>query len=95
MRPGRLDRLQAGGFGQEATGGRVRNEHHLAGAGQDSGCLGHEVHAAEDDVTRVGADGVLGQFEAVAAEVGELDNFVTLVMVAQDDEGVTQSRFEI
>jgi len=55
--------------------------------GQDISGLSHEVDAAEDDklgVLLVG--GVLGQDEGVAAEVGEPDDLLTLVVVSKDDE---------
>src|SRR5262249_3599398 len=58
--------------------------------GEDVGAFGHEVDAGEDDV--FGADGAdalggeLAELEAVAGEVGELDDLVLLVVVAEDDE---------
>jgi hypothetical protein len=54
-------------------------------AAQHVGALGHEVHAAEDDVLRVGLGGDLGELVAVAGEVGEADHFVALVVVAEQD----------
>jgi hypothetical protein len=54
---------------------------------QDVGSLGHEVHAAEDDVLRLRTLGrPLREFEAVAAHVGELNYVLALVMMPEDDE---------
>ena len=36
--------------------------------------------------------GVLGELEAVAGEVGVLDDFVALVVVAEDDEALAELR---
>ncbi len=41
--------------GHRAAGGEVGQDHRLLVARQDVGRLGHEVHAAEDDVGRVRA----------------------------------------
>ena len=56
------------------------------GLGEDVGGLGHEVDAAEDDELGFGLlGGPLGELEGVAAEVGELDDVLALVVVAEDD----------
>ena len=61
--------------------------------GQDVGALGHEVHAAEDDVRRLGPVGrLLRQLERVAGDVGELDDLVALVVVAEDEDLVAERR---
>ena len=63
------------------------------GGGQDVGDFGHEVHAAEDDVLGLGPGGrVLGQLERVAGDVGELDDLVALVVVAEDEHRVAERR---
>ena len=59
---------------------------------QHVGALGHEVHAAEDDVLGVGLGGDLRELVAVAGEVGEADHFVALVVVAEQDGGCAQLR---
>jgi len=47
---------------------------------------------AEDDVWRVRPRGCfLGQLEAVARDVGELDHLVALIVVAQDEDLVPES----
>ena len=60
-------------------------------AGEDVGRLGHEVHAAEDDVLRVRPGGrLLGELEGVAGDVGELDHLVALVVVAEHEDPVAE-----
>ena len=59
--------------------------------GQDVRGLGHEVHAAEDDVLGLRPGGrVPGQLEGVAGDVGELDDLVALVVVAEDEDLVAE-----
>ena len=61
--------------------------------GEDVGRLGHEVHAAEDDVRRVRPGRrLLGQLEGVAGDVGELDDLVALVVVAEHEDPVAERR---
>ena len=63
------------------------------GRGEDVGRLGHEVHAAEDDELGVGAAGrVAGELEGVAGDVGELDDLVALVVVAEDEQPLAERR---
>ena len=54
--------------------------------GQDVRALGHEVHAAEDDVRGVRSRRrVAGELERVAGDVGERDDLVALVVMAEDE----------
>jgi hypothetical protein len=63
----------------------------LVAGGQDVGALGHEVDAAEQDELGVAlGGGQLGQLVAVAPEVGELDDLITLVVVSEDDQPVAE-----
>ena len=51
------------------------------------------MHAAEHDVVGVGPAGDLAREpERVAGVVGELDHFVALIVVAEDDEPVAERR---
>ena len=62
-------------------------------SGEDVGALGHEVHAREHDVLRVGARrSVARQLEAVAGDVGELDDLVALVVVAEHEDAIAERR---
>ena len=75
----------------EPAGGEVGQDHGLVGTGEDVGALGHEVDAAEEDELGVLAGGgFAAELEGVAAEVGELDDVVALVVVAEDDEAVAE-----
>ena len=63
------------------------------GRGQDVGRLGHEVHAAEHDELGVRAGRRLaGELERVAGDVGELDDLVALVVVAEHEHPLTRAR---
>ena len=58
----------------EQPGGDVGQDDPLVLRRQHAGSLGHEVHAAEDDVVGVGLAGrLLRQQEGIALEVGVLD----------------------
>ena len=58
-----------------------------SGDGQDVGRLGHEVHAAEHDELRVRPGRRLArELEGVAGDVGELDDLVALVVVAEHED---------
>ena len=62
-------------------------------AGEDVGRLGHEVHAAEDDVLGLGP--LLGEHrqpERVAPGVGPAHDLVALVVVAEDEERGRRAR---
>ena len=63
------------------------------GAGEDVGRLGHEVDAAEDDELGLGPGRRLaGELERVAGDVGELDDLVALVVVAEHEDPLAQLR---
>ena len=55
--PGLLHGVDVGHVGHGAAGVEVGEDDLLVGAGEDVGRLGHEVHAAEDDVVGVAAVG--------------------------------------
>ena len=88
-----LDLAERGHVGHRAAGREVGQDHLLVVGGEDVGALGHEVHAAEDDVLRVRAGrGLPGQLERVAGHVGELDDLVALVVVAEHEDPVAERR---
>ena len=65
--------------------------HLLVRAAEDVGALGHEVHAAEhDEVGAVLPRGVLRELQRVAGVVGELDDLVALIVMAEDDHAVAE-----
>jgi excinuclease ABC subunit C len=82
-----LDVICVGHVGHRAAGTEIGQDDYLVGTGEDVGRLGHEVHAAEDDVGGVLlACGVAGERKGVATGIGELHHVVALVVVAEDDE---------
>ena len=89
--PGRVDIAGIGHVGHGAAGGHVGEDDGDVGRREDVGGFGHEVDAAEEDeLDALLAGGVLGELEAVAGEVGVLDHFVALVVVAEDDETIAE-----
>ena len=55
-------------------------------AAENVRALGHEVHAAEDDVASLGLRSLEGELEGVTTEIGKLDDFVALVVMAQNHD---------
>ncbi len=91
--PGTLDLGGGGHVGHRAAGGEVRQDDCLAVGRQNVGALGHEMHTAEDDVVGFGPGRCgLGELERVAGDVGELDDLVALVVVAEDEHPVSEGR---
>ena len=95
--PAVLDLFDGGHVGHRTAGLHVGQDdrHPLAAAahdllgtiGQDVGRFGHEVYAAEGNRPALFfGRGQGGQLIAVAAEVGQGDHLVLLVMVPQDQE---------
>ena len=89
--PALLDLVDVGHVGHRAAGVEVGQDDPLVRAGEHVGRLGHEVHAAEDDVGGlVVVRREPGQLEGVAAGIGPLDDLVALVVVAEDQEPLAQ-----
>ena len=51
------------------------------------------MNAAENDVAGISLRGLEGEFEGIAAKIGELDDFIALVMMAEDDHVFAQAVF--
>ena len=91
--PARLELIDRGHVGHRAAGGKVGQDHFLMRRRQHVGAFGHEVHAAEHDELRFGMLRDLArQAERVADVVGELDHFVALVVMAEDDQPAAERR---
>ena len=89
--PADFELIDRGHVGHRAAGGQVGQDDLLVRRAEDVGALGHEVDAAEDDeVGGVLAGGELRELQRVAGVVGELDDLVALVVVAEDDEAVAE-----
>ena len=92
--PALLDLLEVGHVGHGAAGVQVGQDDPLVGPGEHVGRLGHEVHAAEDDVGGpVVLGGVAGELEGVAPGIGPADHLVALVVVAEDEKSPPQRVF--
>ncbi len=70
--------------GQRAAGTQVRHNHRLVGT-QDLGCLTHEVNTAQDDDRSVGLGRQLGQRKTITDIVGQILNFLALIIMGHDD----------
>ena len=85
--PGALDVGDGGHLGHGAAGAEVGKEHGLVRPGQHRGGLGHEMDAAEDDVTGLGLGrGLLAQAEGIAAKVAQVHDGLALIVVGEDEE---------
>lgn len=62
------------------------------GLAEDVGALGHEVDAAENDVAGARGGSLLGELEGIAAEISELNDFIALVVMAQNDGILAEAR---
>ena len=75
----------------EQPRGEIGEDDGLFGRGEDVAAFGHEVDTAEDDVVGLGVlGGLLSKLERVAAEVGEFDDVVALVVMSEDEESVAE-----
>ena len=89
--PAGVDVLGVGHVGHRAAGGHVRQYHLLVRRAEDIGGFRHEVDAAEYDELGLRVIGrPAGEVERVALEVRELDDVLSLVVVAEDDAARTQ-----
>ena len=84
--PAVFDLPDFGHVGHRAAGVQVGQDHLLPWLAQHVSGLGHEVHAAEEHVLRAGLGGDLGELVAVAGVVGEADDLVALVVMAQEND---------
>ena len=91
--PRLLDLVDVGHVGHGAAGVEVGEDDPLVVAGEHVGRLGHEVHAAEDDVGGgLVVGGEAGELERVARGVGPADHLVALVVVAEDEQPLAERR---
>ena len=91
--PAGFELIDRGHVGHRAAGREVGQNHLLMRRRQHVGAFGHEVHAAEDDEFGFGMlRDLAGQPERVAGVVGELDHFVALIVMAEDDQPGAERR---
>src|SRR6266851_4011257 len=75
-----------GHIGHGATSVEVWQDNHLVLTAKNVRAFGHEVHAAKDDIAALGLRRLEGELEGVTAEISKLDDFVALVVMAQDHD---------
>ncbi len=80
-----------GHIGHGTASVQVGQDDHLVRAAENVRAFRHEVHAAEDDVAALGLRRLVGKLEGVAAEIGEFDDFVALVVMAKDDDVIAEA----
>ena len=92
--PADFELIDRGHVGHRTARGEVRKNHALLGRGQHVGAFRHEVDAAEHDgLGRALRSGELRQLQRVADRVGELDHFVALVVMAENDQTIAERGF--
>ena len=57
----------------------------MFGTAENVGAFGHEVNAAEDDVSARSSSGFLAKLVRVAAKIGEANDFIALIVVTEND----------
>ena len=83
--PALFELIGRGHVGHRAARGEIREDHLLMVAAEDVGAFRHEMHAAEDDELSVWMPADLaGELVGVADVVGELDDLVALIVMAED-----------
>ena len=80
-----------GHIGHGATGVQVGQDDNLMFAAKNVCAFGHKVNAAKDDVAALGLRSLEGELEGVTAKIGKLDNFVALVVMAQNHDVFAQA----
>ena len=85
--PADFELIDRGHVGHRTAGREIGQHHLLVRRAENVRALRHEVDAAEHDVVGlVARGGGLRQLQRIADDVGKLDDFVALVMVAENDE---------
>ncbi len=83
--PALLDLADLRHVGHGAAGVQIGEDHLLAVAREHVGALRHEMHAAEDDVLRIGFGRGFGKLVRIAGEVRKADHLVALIVVSKQD----------
>ncbi len=80
-----------GHIGHGATSVQVGKDHRLVLTAENIRAFGHKVDTAEDDIAALGLRSLEGELEGVTTEIGKLDDFVALVMMAQDHDVLAEA----
>src|SRR5215472_1023761 len=91
--PAGFDLADVGHIRHGAACVEVREHYDLVFAAENVRAFSHEMNAAEDDVAGIGFRGLEREFEGIAAKIGEFDDLIALVMVAEDDDVFAQAVF--
>src|SRR5258708_4504880 len=91
--PASLDLADVGHIGHRTAGVEVGQDDSLMLAAKNVCALGHEVDATKDDIAALGLGSLEGEFEGVTEEIGELDDFVALVVMPQNDNILAEAGF--
>jgi len=70
--------------GHGAAGVEVGEDRDLAGAGEDVSAFGHEMHAAENDVSSASLGGLPRKLVGVAPKISEANNLISLVVMSEN-----------
>ena len=92
--PCHLDFAQRGHVSHGTPRPKVGEDHGLAVGGENISRFSHEVDAAENDVLGVRFGRLLTEHERVAEEISVHDDAVPLVVVAEDEQIITQLFFQ-
>ena len=91
LAPGNFELVGGRHVRHGAAGGEVGQHDFLMRRAENVRALRHEVDATEDDELRGAlARGRARQLQRVPGEIGELDDLVALIVMAQDDDPVTE-----
>ena len=88
--PGALDLGEIGHVGHGTAGGKIWQDGDLFRPRQDVRHLGHEMHAAEDDVIGLRLGRLARQLERVAGEIGVSIDFITLIVMTENHQTFTE-----
>ena len=89
--PTLIDLLNGGHIGHGTTRSHIGQNHGLLGAAENIRCLGHEMHATKHNVGPLRTfSRELGQQQRVSTKVGMLNDFITLVVMAEDHHALAK-----
>src|SRR5882762_5484435 len=86
LAPAGFHLADVGHVGHGAAGVPVGQNNCLVLTAENVGTFGHEVHAAKDNIAALDLRSLERELEGIATEIGELDDFVALVVMAQNHD---------
>jgi len=92
MLPGISHSINRGHVGHRTAGVQVGQEDTLTGAAQDAGGFGHKMHPTKDDILGLFFfGGTAGEIIGITDNIPQSHDFLTLVVMGQDDQFSSQS----